>query len=143
MADGAVQEDRVVDENGELDLTTAASTVHIGLPYTSRLITMPIYIDQQQQTLIGNKKMIYKIDMYFHSSLGGKFGFEGSSNPLREIFTRKSSDLMDKHPPLYTGAKHSTFPNGYNNLPSVIIEQAQPLPMNLNALAYSMVVSDA
>lgn len=142
LADGAVQEDRVVDANGELELTYPANIIHIGLPFTSRVVTMPIYIDQQQQTMIGNKKMIYKIDMYFHSSLGGKFGFEGSLNPLREIFTRKSSDDMDKHPPLFTGVKHQSFPNGYSTLPAVIIEQSQPLPMNLNALAYSMVVSD-
>lgn len=143
LADGAVQEDRKVEADGSITLTYEAKKVHIGLPYSSRLVTLPIYLDQQQQTVIGNKKMIYKLDIYMHSSLGGKFGFKGSTQPLREIFSRTIYDKMDEAPPLFTGLKQQMFPNGYSSIPSVIIEQDQPLPMNINALAYSMVVSDA
>ena len=143
LADGAVQEDRKVESDGSVTLTYEAKKVHVGLPYKSTLVTLPVYLDQQQQTIINNKKMVYQLGIYAHSSLGGKFGFKGSTHPLREIFTRSIYDKMDAAPPLFTGLQKQMFPNGYSPLPSIIIEQDQPLPMNINALAYSMVVSDA
>lgn len=138
LADGAVQSDRQV-ENGSITLTNPAKKVHIGLPYKSRLVTLPVYIDQSQQTLLPNKKMIYKLLVYLYDSLGGEFGYEDGK--LNKIFSRTINDKMDDSPALFTGVKHLTFPNNYSRIPSVVIEQNQPLPLNISALAYSMVVS--
>ena len=138
LADGAVQQDRVV-KDGSITLTNAAKKIHIGLPYKSQIVTLPVYIDQGQQTLLSKKKMIYKIALYFYDSLGGKYYYEDGTP--REIFTRTIYDNMDDSPPLFSGVRTLSFPNNYSSIPSIVIEQEQPLPMNISALSYSMVVA--
>lgn len=44
VADGARLLDKVVDSSGEITLEVPASVVYVGLPYTSRMVTMPIEV---------------------------------------------------------------------------------------------------
>jgi hypothetical protein len=139
LADGATHPARTV-ASGAITLAKTASVVHVGLPYTATLKTVRIDAGSAMGTAQGKKKRIHEIRARFFETLGGQIG--GSLAKLENIYYRKSGDLMDAPPPIFTGDKVITNPQGWNTEGQIVIVQEDPLPMTILAVMAEVSTSD-
>ena len=123
LADGAIFT-RTVDADGEITLDTAASKIHVGLPYTSVVETLRP--ERPQGTIQGTNPAISEVAVRFNKSSGASLGVVGGEAygllPGNELFT---GDLAVNvgggwSPGEVTGA--------------VRIEQTNPLPITVLAV---------
>jgi hypothetical protein len=128
LADGAVHPDCLV-ASGSITLNYSASTVQIGLPYTSTV--KPMKIDLQGLGLSTTMR-IHKVIANFYQTLGGLCG--PATNNMDRLIFRTAADPMDASPPIYTGTKEFTYTGGFSRTGDIIIQQDQPLPMTLLSL---------
>jgi hypothetical protein len=131
LADGAAHPDRVVT-GGAITLQVAASTVHVGLGYTSKIQTNRIEAGAADGTAQGKTKRINKCVLRFYNTLGAKAGPDADT--LDELQFRSASDPMNQPPPLFSGDKLMEWPGGYDFDGYVMVEQVQPFPMTLVAV---------
>jgi hypothetical protein len=135
LADGAVHPSKVVT-NGSITLNYSASTIHVGLPYTSTLKTIDIEDTGTNQT----KPMhIGRVNIRFYRSLGCTFG-DGTTSQV--IPFRDSSMDMNAPPTLFTGDKEVIFPAGHRKNRYIEIKQTQPLPFHLLGIFPRTTVSE-
>lgn len=125
VTDGAAHPDRVVTD-GAIELDSESSVVHVGLAFSSELVTLPL--EMQSKT-----KRVNKATFRFVNSLGGKFGDETGAH-LDTIPTRDYSDLMDNPPGAYTEDKTCEWPGAYAGALCLKLVQDQPLPMTICAI---------
>ncbi len=129
LADGAVHRPLTVDvSSGSIQLDTAASVVHVGLPYTSRIKPMRLDVNPTTGVSQGQKKRITEIYARLLNSLGLMVG---DGETMDEVTFRSAGDPMDDSPPLFTGDKEISFDGGYDYAGDIVIEQTQPLPMTV------------
>jgi len=140
LADGAVHPDCVVDSNGRITLQHEASKVHVGLPYTSTIKTLPVVIEQMAAGALGVTKRIHKTTARFYETVGCKTGRD--LNHLDVIPFRTTSDPMDTAVPLFTGDKIIDFAGDYDTTSELYIVQDQPLPMTVLAIITELGVGD-
>ena len=140
LADGAVHPDCVVDSNGRITLQHEASKVHVGLPYTSTIKTLPVVIEQMAAGALGVTKRIHKTTARFYETVGAKIGRD--LNHLDVIPFRTTSDPMDTAVPLFTGDKIIDFAGDYDTTSELYIVQDQPLPMTVLAIITELGVGD-
>jgi hypothetical protein len=131
LGDGAVQSNKTVT-GGAVVLTTLASIVHVGLPYTSKLVTLNLEAGSLDGTAQSKTKRINELTVRLNRSLGMSAGTEGGT--LDVVPFRDSADSMDSAPHLFTGDKRLPFPQGYETSGNIEIQQTQPLPQNIIAL---------
>lgn len=132
VADGAAHPEQVVS-NGSVSLEWPSSVIHVGLPFTSQLITLPLEAGGTTGTSQGKIKRITKLTLRFVNTLGGKAGLEGGLD-LDVLESRDYSDLMDKPPSPFTDDRDIDFPGGYDTNACIRVVQDQPLPMTLVAI---------
>lgn len=128
LGDGSVHEDVVVS-SGSVTLTDYFNKVHIGLPFTSKL--MPMKLAVPGANIRGKKKRIHQIIFSFYKTLGAKFG---TTEGEETIPFRRTTDPMGSAPPLFTDEKTQTFPGGYELNGDIYVEQTQPLPMTIRSI---------
>ena len=133
FADGAQQTDKTVSSSA-ITIDKAASKVHVGLQYTSKIFTLPIQAPTPTGTGQGKIKRISQVLIRLYLSLGGKFGTSLIAADLDPILYRGGSDPMDSSPPLFTGDKLVSFPGGYDTQGQVAIIHDEPSPFTLVAL---------
>jgi hypothetical protein len=138
LADGAVIPRQTVT-NGQITITTAASVVHIGLPYLSELELLRIEGGSQLGTSQGKTRRIYEVTFRFYKTSGGEAGERGTTDVIK---FRKSSDPMNQPVPLFTGDKLFPYPKGYSKDANIYLKQEQPLPMSVLAVMPKMEVFD-
>ena len=132
LADGACFT-RTVNAEGEITLDTAASKIHVGLPYTSVVETLRP--ERPQGTLQGINPVISEVAVRFNKSSGASLGAVGgeaySLLPDHELFTGDHAVNVDGgwSPGEVTGA--------------VRIEQTKPLPLTILALIPRIEVDDS
>jgi hypothetical protein len=97
-ADGASQPPRTV-VGGSITLDAPASMVHIGLPYTSRVKTLPIANQGQDGSGFGRKKRLKKIIVNVMQTLGLTVRATGQAEVARDIQTYVEDGVQ----PLFTG----------------------------------------
>lgn len=124
LADGAVQNEKTV-KDGKIALDTAASVVHVGLPFASVLQTMPLSNGVEGEAA---KKRVVAVLVRLYKSIGFEIGIEKAGE--RQSF-RQTNDVMGKAPALFTGDKKVAYSGGWGNGVSVRIEQKQPLPLTI------------
>lgn len=129
LKDGAVHPNVVVT-GGEVTLDSFALRAVIGLPYTSRLETLPVE-PRQGETIQSKTKRIVKSTIRFHETLGAKYGSLNEADKLEVIPFRSGGDPMDSPPPLFTGDKEVSVPMGWDNRGEMLLTQDQPLPMTV------------
>lgn len=127
LADGAVQTEKVVT-NGRISLDTAASVIHVGLPFSSILQTMPLTGIEQDGVSEESKKRISGIVLRLYKTLGFSIGNDES---LEMHGFRKTNDVMNKPPALFSGDKKVTFNGKWERVSCVRIVQTQPLPLTV------------
>ena len=136
FADGSVHAPKTVS-SAEVTLDREVTKAVVGMPYTSRVEPTIGDIEGNNGTTIGRNQRITNLDVYLHNSLGlwiGKRDDESNEEKLEVIPFRRPSDLTGQAVPLFTGIKHIAFPEGYDRIPTIIIEQQQPLPMTILGL---------
>lgn len=159
LADGAFQECSGGVVGGVLELDAPATTVHIGIKYTSDLKLLPFEGGSADGTSTGKTRRANRIAIKMHRTLGVKFGTEfetrqlvledGSFTPseqvlneMNEIAFRTEDDAMDQAVPLFTGLKSETIEGDYDFSNSICIRQEQPFPGMILAVAPQQNVQD-
>jgi hypothetical protein len=139
VGNGAIQSRQTVS-GGAITLATRASIVHLGLPYTSRLVTMNVEAGQADGTAQGRTKRIHDVIFRLYRSLGVLAGPVGG--PYDIIPFRDSSDLMGAPPALYSGDKTVPWPKGYETDGKIEIRQEQALPQTVLAIIANLKTND-
>jgi hypothetical protein len=127
LADGLVVEGKTVSNAGTITLTTAASVVHVGLPYTSEIETLNIEL-QEGTTSQGRKKAVRKVVVRVTDSAGFTIG------PDRGRQTRPAQwdDLLGDD--LFNGDIDHRIKGDWDQDGGLVIQQTQPLPMTVQCI---------
>ena len=136
LANGYVVRDLTV-ASGSVTLPSAASRVHIGLSYTSEVQSLRIDNGNPGDTIQGRDKKISRLSMRFETTLGGWYGPD--RDHMREI-KYGLSPQYGQPPAWVTGDKGVTMSPSWNKDGYVIVQQRDPLPMNLLALIPDVVI---
>lgn len=130
MVDGATHPQRVVDGSGAINpLQYQGSVIHVGLPAPCKMKAMRQEQASQTGSSQGKTKRSNRLTMRFKDTLGGRYGARESL--MNDIQFRDPSMAMDEAPPLFSGDKLVTMPEGYDTDGYVIYENDQPLPVTL------------
>jgi hypothetical protein len=125
LADGVNITGKTVS-SGAISLTTAASTVHIGLGYTSIVEPMKLNVGHELGTARGKKQRIHKILAAFYETGDGVEYGPDTSN-LKDITGFTSGSLT-------TDDLTEIWHDGFDTALTIVIQQADPLPMTLMGL---------
>lgn len=140
LADGTVQADRAVSEDGSLALDRPASIVHAGLPYSSVLQPMRLDAGSSRGTAQTKKKRIIKVAVRFHNTLGGLIGPDLSR--LEPVYFRSPATPMGRSPGPFCGDKIVNFPKGWDRGGLLTIVQRQPLPMSVLMVVPQLIINE-
>lgn len=125
LADGHVVNNMTVS-GGSITLPYEASKVQVGLPYTSRIVTLRF--DHMEASSIAKNKRSDKLSLRFINSRGGWVGQEGRQ--IDEIKWREQSDNYEEIP-LKTQDIDRPLSQGWSKDACIVIEQRDPLPMGI------------
>jgi len=127
LADGAAHPQETV-ASGSITLDDYYGEIHVGLPFTPKLLTNRLDVATPTGTAQGKTQRIYKAMVRLFRTLGCKIGSETRQETL--LF-RTAAMPMEPSPLEYTGDKMLTFPGGYTKEPRIYITTDLPLPLNV------------
>lgn len=142
VADGVVVEGLTVT-GGEITLSRAASTVHVGLPYLPVLETLPLDMPVPMDTLKGKEIAFGKVRLEVYRSRGGWVGMirdDGSYGEMMEIKPRYDS-YGYAPAPLASFVQDVLLPPERGKSPSLRIEQRAPMPLAILSIIPDVDVS--
>ncbi len=132
LADGAVVPPKVV-ASGAITLDEEASKVHVGLGFTSEILTLDLEAGANVgDTSQGKLKRISELIIRLYRTVGIEIGSASDNTDI--IPFRDSSMDMDAPVPLFTGDKKVAFKSATARNTQIYIKQTQPLPMTVIAL---------
>lgn len=128
LADGAVYRDSVVT-NGRLvpDLPEAASKVHIGLPITAQMMTLPLALEVQAAGQ-GTQKNINKTHLRVSESSSI---FAGPSYARVKQVKQRTTEPYGSPPSLVTDEKSVVVSPDWATDGPICVQQTDPLPITL------------
>lgn len=133
LADGAVQTPQTVS-SGAITLELDAFYIIVGLGYQSYFKLMPLEAGSETGTAIGKRKRVNELSMRVWNTSGCRVG--GSLDHLQQITYRQPITELGTPEKLYTGIlPNIKFNQGWVWDASITVEQSQPLPMNVLAIA--------
>lgn len=133
LADGAVQSPKIVN-NGGFTLDLDAFYVVAGLGYVSYIKTMPFEAGSQNGTAVGKRKRINELSMRVWRTSGCRVGYD--LNNLQRVKYREPEVAMGTPAPLFTGIiPNIKYNQGWTWDSNITVEQSEPLPMNILAIA--------
>ena len=144
LADGVLQEPQEVVASGSdwiVTLPNPAYVVHVGLPFTSLMLTLRPEGGVQGGTSQGKTKKISKVTLRVDRSLGCKVGPDADN--LETLEFRSVRDSMDTALPLFTGDFTTEFLGDYDSSGQVMVLQDQPLPLTVCAIIPEMEISQS
>jgi hypothetical protein len=128
LADGAVAPRQTVT-NGQITLDTAASVVHVGLPITADLRTLPLTMENAQAAGQGTVKNINKVHLRVAQSSVVQAG--PTFTRLREYPARAVTDPYGSPPALRDGELALSIDPSWNQDAALCVRQALPLPLTV------------
>ncbi|WP_421707122.1 ubiquitin-activating E1 FCCH domain-containing protein [Algihabitans sp.] len=133
LADGNVVKNLTV-WNGSVTLPNAASKVHLGLPYTCDIQTLPLDLGSLSGsgTVMGRQKRIGELTLRVQEARGV---FAGPSFDKLDEWKQRSTEAYGEAIRLFTGDVSMDVPPEWNDQGIVCIRQADPLPLTLLAIA--------
>jgi hypothetical protein len=137
-ADGVIFSDVVVDANGAITIDAEASEVTVGLPYTSKLETLPLMIDPQDKAM--NKK-VSAVFFDFYQTGYCKYGNGANSDLTTANFQENS---LSARYDLYTSIvalKRFAFPYGSMKKQTIYVESDRPMPLCIRAIVPELTIS--
>lgn len=132
LADGAVHPTRTV-VGGAITLIGPASTVHVGLPYNSDLVTLPAAMEQVAAMGQGSTKNVNGVAVRVAQSSIVKAG--PTLTDLTEYPARNVADPYGSPPALRTGELRFDISPDWNSDGSVCLRQDAPLPLTVLSIA--------
>lgn len=132
LTDGAVHPRRTVT-NGVIALDYAASKVHVGLPITSDMRTLPLAIEGMQAVGQGTTKNVNKVRLRVSQSSVVKAGPDFLR--LREYPARVVADPYGSPPALRDGELAISVDPSWNQDGAVCVRQDLPLPLTVLSMA--------
>lgn len=138
LADGSVINGKTVT-SGQITLDTAASLVHVGLPYTQDLELLGIEHADDRGTSQGRTKSIPSVSIRFENTRGAWAGPD--SDHLDEMRFRDEADGEDPIT-LFTDNKELTFNSGYDTNGRVFIRNSDPIPITVLSVTPDVVISE-
>lgn len=128
LTDGAVHPRRTVT-GGAVTLDYAASVVHIGLPMTSDLRTLPLAMEGAAAAGQGTAKNVNKVHLRVSQSSVIKAG--PTFDRLREYPARAVSDPYGSPPALRDGELALSVDPSWNQDAAICVRQDLPLPLTV------------
>lgn len=130
LADGRVQQDKIVSPSGEIELEQPAKNIVVGLKYLAKIQQPNFEIQSQDGTIQGRKAMVSEVILRLKKSLGGKVG-----KNFIDMSDIAYDEMMGTGPyTLFSGDKNATVSDTFSFDTKVCILHDTPLPFNLNAL---------
>lgn len=139
LADGATQESKTV-ANGAITLAQKATTVAVGLGFTSDAELLPFDAGSAMGTAQGKLRKTNRFGIQFHRSLGLKYGY--SFDDLTEMVFKTGDETMDRATPLYTGVRIEETDSDIDFNNKLALRQDAPLPCTVLAVIPHMGVND-
>lgn len=137
-ADGSVRQAQVV-ESGQVTITgPAASTIHVGLPYTTRIVDLPPE-RPGGPSIAGSPVRLVKVTLRVVDTGGGAVG--GLYSRAEALAWRTIDDNLGEAVPLFTGNRDVTTFGNWGTDGQVLITTADPLPFTLLAIVKEVDVS--
>ena len=128
LADGAVHPPRVVNA-GEITLDVAASKVHIGLPITADLQTLPLAVQMQDSSFAqGRVKNVNQVWLRVHQASGV---FAGPSPDELVQYKQRTTEPYGSPPDLKSAEIDITLHPTWANSGQVFVRQSDPLPITI------------
>lgn len=135
LADGARQPDQTVN-GGAITLTRAASVVHAGLQFVSRVVPMRFEAGGTDGTAQGKIKRVHEVIVRLLDTIGGSCGRYGGT--LDDLSERQPATAMGSPPAAYSGDRRINFGGDYDRDALLEIVQDAPLPMTIVAIMPQM-----
>lgn len=130
LADGAVQPEVTIGDDGSFDIQYPANDVIVGLGYD--MFIQPAELSVQDIVLENKNKNISSVSARLYKSVGCWIGSE--NDKLKEIPTRNTHDRMNVALPLYTDLKKMLLTGGWREDGAIIFGHKAPLPFHLLAI---------
>jgi hypothetical protein len=126
--------------SGEVEITAFASKIHVGLPYTAELQTLPIEV-KQMGTIAGNIRRTHRVFLYLTETIG--LIINNVINAATQVvpFGGGTHDL-DDGPDLFNGVLTTEPPMDYDELGIMKITHTWPTNLTINYIAQEMVIND-
>ena len=137
LADGAEVPERVVT-GGAITLPEAASVVHVGLGYTSDMMTLPLALEGAPAAGQGRTKNINAVAMRVTQSSIVSAG--PSFDRLTEYPARQVTDPYGSPPALRTGEFRLQVSPTWGSDGAVCVRQARPVPLTVLSMALDVAV---
>jgi len=137
LADGATS--RATVTGGKITVAKAAAKIIVGLPYTSRMVSMPLIIDSMPAGGTGLNKQINELLVRLkHSSVvsAGVLGGELVETPSR------SNEPYGTPPALKKGLHRIPLKSGWDYDAQFVIEHTAPLPCTVTAALAILTISE-
>lgn len=144
LADGATHPDVTVDNTGAITLVRSASTVQVGLKYTSSGKTLRIEAGGADGPSQGKLKRIHRAIMQFFQTMG--FNMQSDDPTVTGGFYpvdfRSSANLMDQGLPLFSGDLRLPTDTSWTPDGQLAWQQTDPLPGNITQLVVQLETQD-
>ena len=127
LGDGAYHGRFVVD-NGSVTLDYPASSVEIGLPFTTRVVTLTPHVEGAGMTPHGASLRSSEVTLRFHETAGSTLN--GREIPFREF----DALVLDEAITPFTGDVRAEKLGWARGTDELVIEQRKPLPWHLLAI---------
>lgn len=128
LADGVAYTGLTVS-SGEITLPEAASVVHVGLPYTSTLRTLPVSMEAEAYGQ-GIQKNVNSVTLRVHEALGMSAG--PSLDQMTQYPQRSTEDYGDPTA-LFSGIMEVVIIPNWDEEGQVYVQQALPLPVTISS----------
>ena len=134
-ADLLIDANEVVDANGEITIDNLATRVLAGMPYTSKLETLPLVVDPQDR--IANKK-IRRVGLDLYET--GYLQYGNGANATLENINFENNLIADPNAEaqdFYTSVtkpKICYWPYGSMKKQTIYIESNMPMPLTIRAI---------
>ena len=131
LADGAVLPQQIVSD-GRVNLEVPASVVHVGLPYTSDLKTLPCVLNDSSYGS-ARQKNVTKVYLRVYRSSGIQAGHSFDDIAMVEYKQRKAEQPGDPAE-LVTGEIPLQLKPSWTDSGQICVRQEDPLPVTIQAV---------
>lgn len=136
LADGAVMPPQVVTD-GAVTMQQSASVVHIGLPITGDLQTLPWMIETDSAAGQGRPKNVNEVWMRVHQSSGI---FAGPNFDYLTEVKQRTNEPYGSPPGLKSEEIRLTITPSWTDSGQVCVRQSDPLPLTLVSMVLQVTV---
>jgi hypothetical protein len=127
----------LVVSGGSITLSTPASRVHVGLPYTCQMITLPISTYGSRDTVDKRTMNINRLTVQVERTMGM---WTGPSTDLMREAKFGLPSAYGQPLPMVTEDVNVTLKGDWSKEKQVVIEQRSPLPITILAVAPDVAV---